>query len=55
MEAEKPGDTRDDPQALVDTLADSLPEVEIETLGDTLSDGQAPVERLTHTVAEVAA
>ena len=44
MEAEKLGDTRNDAQALVDTVADSEAEVEAETLGDTLIDAHALVD-----------
>ena len=35
MEAETLGDTRGNAQALLDTLGDTLAEVEAETLGDT--------------------
>ena len=38
VEAETPGDTRGDAQALLDTVATSPPELEAETLGDTLTD-----------------
>ena len=38
MEAETPGDTPGDGQALVDNVAAALPEVEVETLGETLSE-----------------
>ena len=54
MEAETPGDTRSDAQALVDTLAASLAEVEGEMIGSTLSDAQPPVETIADTVSEVA-
>ena len=53
MEAETPGDTRGDGQALVDKVTDSLPEVDVETLGDTLSDAQALVESVADTVVEL--
>ena len=43
-----------DAQALHDTLADSLAEVDVETLGDTLTDAHALVVTLADTVAEVA-
>ena len=46
--------TRGDAGTLVDTLADSLAEVDVEMLGDTVSDADAPVELLADTVAEVA-
>ena len=36
------------------TLADSVAEVDVETLGDTVSDAHALVESLAKTVAEVA-
>ena len=45
--------TRGDAQSLFDTLADSLAEVDVETLGDKLSDAQTLVELLADTVAEV--
>ena len=44
-----------DAQVLVDSLADSLAEVDVEMLGDTLSDAHALVETLADTVEEVAA
>ena len=44
-----------DAQVLVDSLADSLAEVDVEMLGDTLSNAHALVETLADTVAEVAA
>ena len=43
----------DDSHALVDTLADSLTEVDVETLADALSDAYALVESLADTVAQV--
>ena len=46
MEAETLRDTLRDAKALVETLDDSLSEVEAETLGDKLSDAQAMVETL---------
>ena len=46
--------TRGDAEALVDTLADSLAEVDVEMLGETLSDAHALVESLADTVGEVA-
>ena len=55
MEAKTIGDTRDDAQALVDTMAYSLAELEEETLGDTLRDAQALVKTLADTIAEKAA
>ena len=51
MEAEKLRDTRGDAQALVDTMADSLSELNAETVGDTLSDVHALVTSLDDTVA----
>ena len=53
MEAETLGETLSYAQALVDTLPDSLAEVDVETLGDTLSDAHALVESLADTMAEV--
>ena len=52
MEAETLGDTLSDvdAEALVDTLADSLIEVEVERLGDTLGDMDA--EALVDTLAD---
>ena len=47
--------TRDDAQALVDSLADSRAEVDVEMLSDTLSDAHALVETLADTIEEVAA
>ena len=44
-----------DAQALHDTLADSLAEVDAETLGDTLSDAHPMVETLADMVEEKAA
>ena len=38
----------------METLVDSLAEVDIETLSDTLSDAHPLVESLADTVAEVA-
>ena len=55
VEAEMLGDPLSDAQALVDTVADSLPEVEGETLGDSLRDAQAMVDRLAESEAEVEA
>ena len=63
MEAETPGDTRVDAQAFVDTVADSLaemeaklavslPEVEGETLIDTLSLAQPLVDTLADFLAD---
>ena len=46
MKAETPGDKQSDSQALFETLADPLAEVEAETVGDTLSDAQALVDTL---------
>ena len=46
MEAETLGDTLRHSTALVDTVDDSLAEVEAETLGDKLNDAQALVERV---------
>ena len=43
-----------DAQALFDTVAASLVELEAETQGDTLSDAHALVELLADTEAEVA-
>ena len=40
------GDTLSHSQALVDTLADSLADLQAETLGDTLSDAQVMVDTL---------
>ena len=54
MEAEKLADTRNDAQALVDTVADSEADVEAEMLGNTLNDAHALVEPLVSTIAEVA-
>ena len=53
MEDETPGDTRGEAQELVDTLGDTLPEVEAGTPGDTRGDAQALVKLLADTVAEV--
>ena len=55
MEADWLGDKLSDAEALVDTLGDSVAEVEAERLGDTLSDAQAQVETLADTVGDVAA
>ena len=51
--AETPGDTLNDAQALVDTLADSVAEVEAEAAGDTVSDSEALVDTLANSLAEV--
>ena len=40
------GDTLSHSQALVDTLADSLADLEAETIGNTLSDAQVMVDTL---------
>ena len=53
MEAEKLRDALSDSQVLVETLADSLAEVEAKTVGDTLSDAQAMVDTLADSQAEV--
>ena len=53
MEAETLGETLSYAQALIDTLPDSLAEVDVETLGDTLSDAHTLVELLADTVADV--
>ena len=53
MEAETLGETLSYAQALLDTLPDSLAEVDVETLGDTLSDAHALVELLGATIGEV--
>ena len=57
MEAETLFDTPGDveAEALVDTLADTLAEVEAEALGDTLGDfeAEAPVDILADTLAEL--
>ena len=59
MEAETLFDTPGDveAEALVDTLADTLAEVEAEALGDTLGDfeAEAPVDILADTLAELEA
>ena len=47
-------DTRGDLHPLVDTLADSLAEADVETLGDRVSVTHAMVKSLADTVAEVA-
>ena len=47
-------DTRGDPHPLVDTLADSLAEGDVETLGDRVSVTHAMVKSLADAVAEVA-
>ena len=53
MQAETLGDTLRDSQVLVETLADSLAEVEAKTLSDTLSDAKALVDTLDDSLAEV--
>ena len=55
MAASSEGDTLSDPRALVATLADSLAEVEAETLGDTVRDAYALVKSLADMEEEVAA
>ena len=55
MEAETVGNTRVDPQALVDTMAATIAEVEGETLGDRRSDAQVLVDTLCDTLPEVEA
>ena len=47
--------TRGDAQALVNTLADSQAEMDVETLGDILIEPEALVEKLADKVGEVAA
>ena len=46
MEAETLGEKLSDAQALVDTLADYVGEVEAETLGETLTDAKALLDTL---------
>ena len=47
------GDTLSDAQALVETLADSVAEVEDETPGDTRGEAQPPVDKRVSSLAEV--
>ena len=47
--------TRGDAHALVDTLADTLAQVEAVTLGDIRGDAHALVDSLHETLAEVEA
>ena len=51
MKAETLRNTRGDSHVLVDKMADSLAEVETETLGDTLSDAQTLVKSLANRIA----
>ena len=53
VEAVTIADTRDDAHALVDTLGDTL--AEVETLGDTRDDSHALFDTLAYTLAEVRA
>ena len=46
------GETVGNAQALFDTLADSLAEVEADTLGNTGGDAKALVDTLADTLAE---
>ena len=46
------GDTLSGAQALVDTLADKLAEVGVETLGDTRGDAQALFDMVAASLAE---
>ena len=46
MEAETLGHTRSDAHVLIETVTDSLAEIEAETLGDALSDAHAQVDTL---------
>ena len=52
-EVEAVGDTRSDPHSLVDTLSETLAEVEAVTLGDTRGDAHALVDTLADTLGEV--
>ena len=45
-------DTLGNKQALVETLADTVPEMEDKSVGDTLGNAQALVDTLADTVAE---
>ena len=47
------GDTRGDAQALVDTLAYTLGEVETVTLGDSVDDAHSLNDALADALAEV--
>ena len=47
--------TRGDAQAVVDSLPDSLAEVDVEMLGDTLSFAHALVKSLAETLEEMEA
>ena len=47
------GDTRGGAHAVVDTLANTLPEVEAVRLGHTRGDADELVHTLTYTLAEV--
>ena len=51
----KLGDTLGHAQALVDTLADTVPEMEWLSVGDTRGGAQALVEAMAVTLAEVEA
>ena len=55
MKAETPGDNQSDSQALFETLADPLAEVEAKTVGDTLSDAQALDDTMADSQAKVEA
>ena len=46
------GNTHSNAQALVDTLVDSLAEVEAAAIGDTLSDAQQMVDMLPESLAD---
>ena len=49
------GDTLSDANALIETLAHTVAEVDAETLGDTLSAAHPMVQTLAYMVAEKAA
>ena len=49
------GDANGDPHALVDNLADPVPEVDAVTLGDQRGDAHPLVDTLADTVAEMEA
>ena len=55
MEAETLANIRGDSHALVDTLADTLEQVEVVTLGDSLCDASELNDPLADTLSEVQA